>query len=407
MDAAAETRRNTLQSKIAMMRRALGASAVVSRDGGYALAVDESQVDALVVLRTGGGGGAATRGGGAQGAADLTATTLAALPWDGLSSRSATPTGPSVHRTRIDEARSTLLEIQFWAHLQLGDLGSVIGELEAAVAAYPYQESLWELLITALYRAGRQGDALATYQRVRRNLADDLGLDPGPAAAGARATDPGAGGAGRRGDLRRGRICRSGTCRPCRPAWSAVSRRWRRCPTLLTRERLVELVGPGGIGKTAVALEVGRRLRSPDGVWLARLETAVTVSDVVDVLVAALTGRAVRRPSSSGSRARSAVVILDNCEHVVDAASALAVRLLDHAPDLRVLCTSQVPLEVDGERLVELAPLSQRGRGRALRSSGPAPHGVGVRRRERARTCAGRWTDCRWRSSSPLPGPAP
>ena len=56
----------------------------------------------------------------------------------------------------------------------------MIGELEAAVATYPFQESLWELLITALYRAGRQADALATYQRVRQQLADELGLDPRP-----------------------------------------------------------------------------------------------------------------------------------------------------------------------------------------------------------------------------------
>ena len=73
-----------------------------------------------------------------------------------------------------------LVETRLSARLRLGDAGDVIGELEAAVAAYPYQEGLWELLITALYRAGRQADALATYQRVRARLADELGLDPGP-----------------------------------------------------------------------------------------------------------------------------------------------------------------------------------------------------------------------------------
>ena len=73
-----------------------------------------------------------------------------------------------------------LVETQFSARLRLGDVGDVIGELEAAVATYPFQEGLWELLITALYRAGRQADALATYQRVRNQLADELGLDPGP-----------------------------------------------------------------------------------------------------------------------------------------------------------------------------------------------------------------------------------
>ena len=74
----------------------------------------------------------------------------------------------------------TLLEIQFGARLRLGEVGDVIGELEAAVGAYPFQESLWELLITAQYRAGRQADALASYQQVRTQLAAELGLDPRP-----------------------------------------------------------------------------------------------------------------------------------------------------------------------------------------------------------------------------------
>ena len=84
------------------------------------------------------------------------------------------------HRARLEEARMKLIETGCSARLRLGDAGDVIGELEAAVAAYPFQESLWVLLITALYRAGRQADALAAYQRVRTALADELGLDPGP-----------------------------------------------------------------------------------------------------------------------------------------------------------------------------------------------------------------------------------
>ena len=84
------------------------------------------------------------------------------------------------HRARLEEARTKLLEIQFDARLRLGDVADVIGDLEAAVATYPFQESLWELLITALYRAGRQADALATYQRVKQQLAEELGLDPRP-----------------------------------------------------------------------------------------------------------------------------------------------------------------------------------------------------------------------------------
>ena len=94
-----------------------------------------------------------------------------------------------------------------------------------------------------------------------------------------------------------------------------------------------------------------------DGVWLARLESASTPDQVVDVLVGAVDGPGGEAALFESFRDASAVVILDNCEHVVDAAAALAVRLLDAAPGLRILCTSQVRLDVDGEVVVELAPL--------------------------------------------------
>ena len=131
---------------------------------------------------------------------------------------------------------------------------------------------------------------------------------------------------------------------------------------LLASGRLVEIVGPGGVGKTAVAIATGRRLSSsddvaPGGVWLARLETAATADDVVDTLVAAFN---VGGETALFERLKSstALVILDNCEQVIDAAAALAVRLLDAAPGVRILCTSQVPLDVDGEVVFELAPLA-------------------------------------------------
>ena len=142
-----------------------------------------------------------------------------------------------------------LVETQLSARLRLGD--DVIGELETAVAAHPYQEGLWELLITALYRAGRQADALAAYQRVRARLADELGLEPGPRLRQLEQQvlnhDPA---------LRRRRP--PGTCRRCRPSWSGARRRSPRSPSCCETERLVEIVGPGGIGKTAVAIATGR-----------------------------------------------------------------------------------------------------------------------------------------------------
>ena len=353
---AAETRRNTLQSKIAMLRRALGPDAVVSRDGGYALAVDPAQVDALTVLRHAATADALRDVGDAQTAYDVCAAALAMFRGTGLDA-AGDAEWAEVHRTRVDEARGALLEAKLWARLQLGDGSAAVGELEAAVAEHPFREGLWELLVTALYRAGRQADALAAYQRVRRHLADELGLDPGPrlqrleqqvlAQDLPSGPQPGPDAVlplGNLPSLSAGLVGRDDDV-------AAVT-------DLLARHRLVEVVGAGGIGKTALALEVGRRLTAPDGVWLARLETAVTAADVVDMLVAALDGPGSEEALLERLRGASAVVVLDNCEHVIDAASALAVRLLDHSPGVRVLCTSQVPLEVEGEHVVELAPLS-------------------------------------------------
>ena len=304
-----------------------------------------------------------------RGAADLCASTLLLYRGDVLQ---AAGDGEWVHphRARLEEARMLLLETQFTARLRLGDVGDVIGELEAAIATYPFQESLWELLITALYRAGRQADALSTYQRVKNQLADELGLDPRPqlqqlekrilvqdASLDARP-------AGRVGAARSvGNLpSMTGELVGRDAEVAALS-------DLLASERLVEIVGPGGIGKTAVAIAVGRALTSPtltegdgaaDGVgsvWLARLETAATANEVVDVLIGAMDGPGGEAALLERLKSSSTVVILDNCEHVIDAASALAVRLLDAAPELRILCTSQVSLDIDGEVVFELPPL--------------------------------------------------
>ena len=173
------------------------------------------------------------------------------------------------------------------------------------------------------------------------------------AAAAARAADP----RPRPGAPRPG--ARPGTCRRCRPSSSGARRRSPPSPTCSQSKRLVEIVGPGGIGKTAVAIATGRRLsEAPGGVWLARLEAATTADDVLDTLIAALNVTGGEAALFERLKGAAAVVILDNCEHVVDAAAALAVRLLDAAPGLRILCTSQVPLDVDGEAVFELAPLA-------------------------------------------------
>ena len=406
------TRRNTLQSKVAMLRRAFGDPSVIeSRDGGYALIVEPSDVDAIAALGVVATASGLLEAGDDRAAADLCARTLTLYRGEVLP---AAGDGDWVdpHRARLEEARTKLLEIQYDARLRLGDVADVIGDLEAAVATYPFQESLWELLITALYRAGRQADALATYQRVKQQLAEELGLDPRPRLQELEqrilVQDPtldlasASADAGRRHPLdrepaladrraRRSRARRSRqspTCSPASGSWRSSDRE-------------------GSGRRPSRSRSAAGWPRRADGVWLARLETAVTADDVVDALVSAVGGPGGEEALVERLKTLTALVILDNCEHVLDAAAALAVRLLDAAPGLRILCTSQVPLDIDGEVVVELAPLALPDAVELFtrRATAQRAMGTGARTATACSTCAALSTVCPWPSSWPPRGP--
>jgi predicted ATPase/DNA-binding SARP family transcriptional activator len=338
------TNRNTLQQKVARLRRSLGdPSLLAGGDDGYRLAIEPTAVDAHRALRDLDAATVLFDDGDHAAAAAAGAGALALFREDVLPSAGdwAAP-----QRARLEEARMQLMETVFAARLRLGE--DVTGELDAAVATAPYREGLWELLITALYRGGRQADALTAYQRVRSRLADELGLEPGPRlkeieqqiltqdrSLGVRA--------GNLPSLAAELVARDGEIAALRD--------------LLVGHRLVEVVGPGGIGKTAVAIATGRTVVDVP-VWLVRLEAAQTADDVLDTVIAALGVVGGELALQERLRKTEGVLILDNCEHVVDAAAALAERLLDAAPTLRVLCTSQVPLGLAEEAVLELAPLT-------------------------------------------------
>ena len=363
---AVATRRNTLQTKISRLRRSLGdAATVTSGRGGYTLGIDPSAVDALEVLQ-------------------LAETTSRLIdeddPWAALetcNSALALFRGEVLcdagdgdwlvpHRVRLEHVRLRLIEDQLVARLQLGAAGDTIAEIEALVVLHPLRERLWVLLITALYRDGRQADALAAYQRVRTQLVDALGLDPGPELQAleqqvleqdvaldsprresfvsiAIATEgnlPALASplVGREVDLRPPRrIGNPGSRRPSQPLSGDVH---------LT-------------GKTRVAIEVGRAGSFAGGRWLVRLEGATSAASVVQTVGEALNlNGATEATLLERLRAGEILLVLDNCEHVLDAVASLTNRMLDGAPHLRVLATSQVPLGLDGEAVYFLDPLS-------------------------------------------------
>jgi predicted ATPase/DNA-binding SARP family transcriptional activator/tetratricopeptide (TPR) repeat protein len=355
------TARNTLQTKVSRLRRALGGAAVVSGGrSGYTLEVEPAAVDAIEVLRLAEATKDLLNAGAAESALETCTRALAMFRGEALCDAGE---GDWLvpHRVRLEEARLGLGEDQLAVRLRLGATGEVIGELEALVALHPLREALWAQLITALYRDGRQADALEAYRRVRGRLAEELGVDPGAELQALEQQvllqDPvlrAAGTARIETDFRRP----DGNISTLSSELVGRDADLRELADLVTGHRLVTLVGPAGVGKTRLAIEVARGSRLADGAWLVRLENARTPASIPLALGEALTmSGATEAMVIDRLRASELLVILDNCEHLLDSVAALSVALLDSAPQLRVLVTSQVPLGIDGERVYPLAPL--------------------------------------------------
>ena len=337
-------RANTLQVKVSQLRRALGdPAAVPGGSAGYALVADA--VDALDVTRLAAEGAARLADGDPAAAATSCRAGLQLFDTEVLP---AAGDGEWVapHRVRLTEVRLRLTEDELAARLALGAAGELVGELEALVAEHPLREGLWALLVTALYRAGRPADALAAHRRVTRMLAEELGVDPSPALAGLAhqvlVHDPALGGPPR------GNLPAPTTALVGRAAELAAVR------AALDGHRLVTVVGPAGVGKTRLAVEAARGRQAPDGTWLARLEGVRTADELPTALAEALPGHT----GITGLRTADLLLVLDNCEHLVDAVGDAVTHVLDAAPGVRVLATSQRALGVEGELTFPLAPLA-------------------------------------------------
>ncbi|WP_250027189.1 BTAD domain-containing putative transcriptional regulator [Paractinoplanes maris] len=331
---------SSLQAYVSRLRRALGRSALARAGDGYRLTVDDTDAArfATDVRR---GRDLLDEERPAE-ALRLFDAALGRWRGEAYADLPATPA-----RTRLDELRAVAVEERLAARLAGGDAPGAVGELEAATRAEPYRERRWELLILALYRSGRQAEALAALRRVRERLADDLGIDPGPALQSLEsrllAQDP-------------------GLLLPSRPppAVRPLSHFFGRAEELAalaqlaSTARLVTLVGPGGAGKTRLAVEWA----AAHDPWFVRL---ADVTDPGLVPAAAATAAGVRGVTADAIATalgdRPGLLLLDNCEHVVGAAAGLALDLLTRCPGLRVLATSREPLGVDGEQLLPVAPL--------------------------------------------------
>jgi len=359
---AVATSANTMQSKVSRLRKALGDPGLVQGGPvGYTLAIEARAVDALDVARRADEITSLRRSGDAAAVRDACAAALAMFRGESLFGASdAEWLRP--HRTQLEELRVRLLEDHLRARMDLGAAGEVVGELEELVALHPLRESVWGLLITALYRAGRQADALSAYRAVRERLVEELGIEPGRDLQRLEQQvlehDPGLDAPTRAAPPAVPRV--TGGNLP--PLSSSLVGRTRECAEiahLCAERRLVTLVGPAGVGKTRLALEVARVVDAADGAWLVRLETARTPDAVGDTIAVALHANDSTEPAMiERLRGADVLIVLDNCEHVIDAVADVVAPLLRAGADVRLLATSQLPLGVDGEQVYGVSPLA-------------------------------------------------
>ncbi|MFD0901868.1 ATP-binding protein, partial [Actinomadura sediminis] len=363
--APAEPRR-VLRSKLSLLRGVLdraepdGRARLAHGPGGYRLAVADGEVDAdrfRALLER------ARRTRDAAGRAALCDEALAL--WRGPAFAGFAEGFAAPAAARLEEERLTVLELRAEARLELGEHRLLAAELGELVRRHPLRERLQAAWLRALYGSGRQTEALRSYERLRRRLAEELGADPGPELAAAY-----------RQILRQpGPAAETVTNLPAIvDVLVGRDREVAAVRELLVADgpgRLVTLTGPGGVGKTRLALEAAGGVVEafPDGVWLVELAplppsgggtsgVAAAVADVLGVRDAdAGEGTPAGRVAAAlqGSRC---LLVLDNCEHVLAETGALAVRLLRGAAGLRMLVTGREPLGVAGERVVEVPPLA-------------------------------------------------
>ncbi|WP_166612786.1 AfsR/SARP family transcriptional regulator, partial [Kineococcus indalonis] len=267
---------------------------------------------------------------------------------------------------RLEQLRTAAREDRAAVDLALGEPARAAAAAQLLTAEEPLRERGWELLALALYRQGRQADALAALRRLREVLAEELGTDPGPAAAALHravlAHDPALLGPAGAAPRRPPSAAVRATSNVPTPVSTTVGRRREvaEVGAMLAEHRLVTLVGPGGVGKTRLSLEVARGLRAPDGPWFVELADVPEGRLLPEAVTTALGVVPVGGTGALAAvlRGRETLLVLDDCEHLLDEVAPFVSELLGACPDLRVLASSREPLLVDGEHTYAVPALS-------------------------------------------------
>lgn len=376
-----------LQALVGRLRRTLGADAVESADGGYRLAAAPDDIDLHRFERLAGEGLRALADADPEKAAVVLDDALALWHGPALADLPDRTAESARWETRRHDVRRARLS----AALALGHGERHLPELTALCDIHPLDEPLQALRLRALRDAGRPAEALAAYAEVRQLLADRLGSDPGPELRALYSEllrgpetvpSPAPFGAVPPPD----EVTPSAPAAPgnLRARLTSFVGRDADIDTLrgdLAGARLVTLLGPGGAGKTRLSQEAAEALADAprDGVWMAELAPVDDPEAVPEAVLTAVGARetVLRGAGAEEMRAvadrhddplvrlaehcarRRMLLILDNCEHVVDAAARLVEHLLERCPGLTVLATSREPLGVPGELLRPVEPLPQ------------------------------------------------
>jgi predicted ATPase/DNA-binding SARP family transcriptional activator len=373
------TARKLLQVYVSQLRRALGDGArLVTRAPGYAVEVEDNALDVVRFGQLLAEGREALAHGRAARARRLLGEALRL--WRGPAlAEFAYDDFARADAERLEELRLVALEERLEADLELGRHEEIVGELRALVGRSPSRERLWRQLMLALYRSGRQSEALECFAAARGALREQLGLEPGPQLRELQAAilrhDPGLAGRPPARELR------SNLPAPL----SRLVGRDREVGELTallhaTEARMVTLVGAGGSGKTRLALEVAATVASDyeAGAYLVELapvrDSSLIAATIADALgIEAEPGETEEESLRRLLHGADLLLVADNAEHL-DGAGTFLVDLLRASPDLRVLVTSRAVLHVSGERVYPVAPLEPSPAVELFRARAEAAH---------------------------------